>query len=84
MKINFKELNVKTSFTSEETVKVDAREAFANILYSKVNGIAALTLAQKIYNSDGEEEFDERESSIIKECAENFMIPAVIEALNIS
>lgn len=82
MKINFKELEIKTSFKSNEKVKVDSREAFANILYSKVNGIAALTLAQKIYNSDGEEEYNDSEISIIKNCAENYTIPAVIEALN--
>lgn len=84
MKINFKELEIKTSFKSNEKVKVDSREVFADILYSKVNGIAALNLAQKIYNSNGEEEFDEREISVIQQCAETFMIPAVIEALNIS
>lgn len=81
-KINFKELNIKTQLNSDETIKVDIRESFANVMYQKMCGIAALNLAQKIFNSDGEIEYNDNEVALIYECASNFCIPAVIVALN--
>ena len=51
-------------------------------MYQKLCGIAALNLAQKIFNSDGEVEYNDNEVALIYECANNFCIPAVISALN--
>ena len=48
-KINFKELNIKLQLNNDETVTLDIRESFANIMYQKLCGIAALNLAQKIF-----------------------------------
>ena len=58
-KINFSSLSVRTGIGSDITTELDIRESFANIIYTQVNGIAALTLAQKIYKSEGEEEYDD-------------------------
>ena len=81
-KINFKELNIKLQLNNDKTVTLDIRESFANIMYQKLCGIAALNLAQKIFNSDGEVEYNDNEVALIYECANNFCIPAVISALN--
>lgn len=80
--INFKEINLKMQLNSDETVQLDIRESFANVMYQKMCGIAALNLAQKIFNSDGEVEYNDNEVALILECANSFCIPAVIEALN--
>lgn len=47
----------------------DVRETFADVIYKCANGIAALELARKIYNSQGEVEYTEQEVRIIRDAA---------------
>ena len=58
-KINFGSLSVRTGIGSDVTTYLNIKESFANMLYTQVSGIAALVLAQKIYKSEGEEEYDD-------------------------
>lgn len=82
MKINFKEFPIKVKMTGTEAIGTDIRESFADLIYSNVNGIKALTLAQKIYKSEGEEEFDEYEIELIKNVAENLCTAKIIDSMN--
>lgn len=80
-KINFGSLSVRTGIGSDTTTHLNIKESFANMLYTQVNGIAALTLAQKIYKSEGEEEYDDNEYDLIIKVANSMCVPAIIEAL---
>lgn len=53
-RINFKELPVYTGISRKKTVTGDARESFADLLYTRMNGIRAKNLALKIFNSEGD------------------------------
>lgn len=80
-KINFSSLSVRTGIGSEQTTQLNIKESFANMLYTQVSGIAALVLAQKIYKSEGEEEYDDNEYDLIMRVANTMCTPAIIEAL---
>lgn len=80
-KIDFSHLQVRTGIGSDTKTLFDIRESFANMLYMQVSGIAALTLAQKIYKSEGEEEYDDNEYDLIIKVANSMCVPAIIEAL---
>ena len=81
-KINFSSLSVRTGIGSDQTTQLDIKESFANMLYMQVSGIAALVLAQKIYKSEGDEEYDDNEYDLIMRVANSMCVPAVIEALS--
>lgn len=81
-KINFASLSVRTGIGSDQTTQLNIKESFANMLYTQVSGIAALVLAQKIYKSEGEEEYDDNEYELIMRVANAMCVPAVIEALS--
>lgn len=81
-KINFSSLSVRTGIGSDQTTQLNIKESFANMLYTQVSGIAALVLAQKIYKSEGEEEYDDNEYELIMRVANAMCVPAVIEALS--
>ena len=81
-KIDFSSLPVKAGIGSEQTTQLNIKESFANMLYTQVSGIAALVLAQKIYKSEGEEEYDDNEYELIMRVANSMCVPAVIEALS--
>ena len=80
-KINFANLSVRTGIGSYQTTRLNIKESFANMLYTQVSGIAALVLAQKIYKSEGEEEYDDNEYELIMRVANSMCVPAIIEAL---
>ena len=81
-KIDFKNFSMRIGIAIDDTFTMDAREGFANLIYTNVNGIAALSLAQKIFKSEGEAEFDEREVEIIKKVAEEYCTPRFIDSIN--
>ena len=81
-KINFSSLSVRTGIGSDQTTQLNIKESFANMLYTQVSGIAALVLAQKIYKSEGEEEYDDQEYDLIMRVANAMCTPAIIEALS--
>ncbi|MDL2243531.1 hypothetical protein LJB84_01660 [Bacteroidales bacterium OttesenSCG-928-J19] len=81
-KVNFKELSIYTGIAKKKKMSGDARETFADILYSQCNGIRAKNLAMKIFNSDGEMEVSPEDINLIRFTADNFCTPAFIDAIN--
>lgn len=80
--LNFQEFRMPTGINRSEWRTGDAREAMADLLYKNVNGIAAHRLAFKIYESDGDVEYTDEESSLIIRVAEAFATPAFIDGLS--
>lgn len=80
MKLNFKELHVFNGLSRATEAVEDVRELFADAIYSAGNGVAALELCRKIYNSDGEEEYTDREVELIKQYA-SLGTPRFIDAV---
>lgn len=78
-RIDFQHFRMPYGIKGDNMVEVDAREQFANLIYQNANGIAALTLAQKIYKSEGETEYDEREEALMTQVVEQLTTPQFIE-----
>ena len=81
MKLNFKELHVFNGLSRATEAVEDVREMFADAIYASGRGVASLELCRKIYNSDGEEEYDEKEVELIKEYS-RFGNPRFIDAID--
>lgn len=69
VKINFKELQYFVDVEHKESILIDARKEFSNFIYSKGNGIEALSVSLKILHSKGTEEFSDEEVKVIIENA---------------
>lgn len=80
-KLNFKHFSKYTGISRQKKETGDVREEFADLVYCRVGGIKAHTLAFRIYESQGEEEYSEGEVDIIRRVAENFCLPGVIDGL---
>lgn len=80
-KINFKEIEIFTDISKTKTFTGDGREEFANLLYTRCDGIAAHSLALKIYESQGMIEISEAEESLILSVAEQRCTPAFIDGI---
>lgn len=81
MRIDFKHFTVPTSINGLHKRTGDARESFADIIYTMVNGIRAHALAMKIYKSDGAVEYTDDEVRLMKGLAERYCTPAFIDGL---
>ena len=81
MRIDFKHFTVPTGINGLHKQTGDARESFADIIYTMVNGIRAHTLAMKIYKSDGAVEYTDDEVRLMKGLAERYCTPAFIDGL---
>lgn len=81
MKLNFKELHVFNGLSRATEAVEDVREMFADAIYASGRGVASFELCRKIYNSDGEEEYDEKEVELIKEYS-RFGNPRFIDAID--
>ena len=79
-KIDFQHFRIANGIKNDVIVEIDAREQMANVIYNNVNGIAALTLAQKIYKSDVETEYDESEVKVLTEVIDNICRAAIVDA----
>lgn len=79
--LNFEKIKMYTGVAKKDFFTQDLRETFADIIYRNCNGIAALELARKIYNSDGEAEYNEREVQLIRQVA-NQCTPQFIDGVN--
>ena len=66
VKINFKELQLFVDVEHKESVLIDARKEFSNLIYSNGSGIEALSVALKILHSEGEEEYTDDEMKVIR------------------
>ena len=79
-KIDFQHFRIANGIKQDVIVEIDTREQLADVIYNNVNGIAALTLAQKIYKSEGETEYDEREVKVLTEVIDNICRAAIVDA----
>ena len=82
MRIDFKHFTVPTGINGLHKQTGDARESFADIIYTMVNGIRAHALAMKIYKSDGAVEYTDDEVRLMKGLAERYCTPAFIDGLH--
>ena len=82
-KINFQQFKMYASITRMNVQTIDAREPFADMIYTHVNGIKAHALALKIYNSKGKTEYSEEEVKLIRAVAEQWCVPGFIDGLNV-
>lgn len=80
-KLNFQQFRVATGVSRQTFQTVDAREAIADLLYTHSGGIKALRLAFKIYEREGEAEYDDQEVALIRDVAERYCLPSVIDSL---
>ena len=80
MKINFAQLEVYTDIKKTNKVCADVRQQLGELLYETGSGIKLHSLALKIYNSEGETEYDAEEVNIIKPA----FIDAIIELTKVS
>ena len=79
-KIDFQHFRIANGIKQDVIVEIDTREQLADVIYNNVNGIAALTLAQKIYKSEGETEYDESEVKVLTEVIDNICRAAIVDA----
>ena len=81
LKINFKEFKIKVSFNSNEYVSSDLRESFADLIYTKSMGFRGLKLAEKIYQSEGEIELDEKDEELFFMVVDEICTPQIVDAI---
>lgn len=81
VKINFERFPVWADLEHKTQVIRDIKKSIANELYQHGQGIAFHALALKIYNSQGEEEYDEEEYKLILAFAEQLATPAVLDTI---
>jgi len=67
VKLNFEQLPCYVDIRREAKMPVDVKFPFADTMYRYGQGVAMGTLAMKIYNSKGEQEYDEKECRMILE-----------------
>lgn len=80
-KINFKELNVKPVLGNDQVVKVDIKADMANLVYTNASGVAALSLATRIYESDGEVELSPEDIEALIPLIDQYCKPLFISAI---
>ena len=82
VKIDFGKLKVYREVSKTTYVVVDMRKSVAQDLYQNGQGIAFHSLALKIYNGEGEQEFSDEEYNLIMAYAHQIATPAMIDALS--
>lgn len=82
MKINFKQLKVYVDINKTIEQYIDVAKDLAEGLYKTSAGIAGHSLALKIYNSTGEEDYNDLEIELIAKYANQYGTPFFIDALN--
>lgn len=80
MKIDFQHFRLKVGIAGCSYAKKDVREGFANVIYSHVPGIAALELSRKVYSSEGETEFNDKEMRLLETVVNELTTPSFIES----
>ena len=79
-KINFSKLPCYTDIRKVEKREMDLKYDFSNQMYINGNGVAMGALAMKIYNSQGEEEYNEQECALMLQFSES-LPPIFVESL---
>ena len=79
-KINFEKLEIFTDIAKTNKVEQNLKSEFANFIYKNAAGIEMHALALKIYNSEGETEYNDRECELIR-AASRSLAPFFIDAI---
>lgn len=83
-KINFEKLEIFTDIAKTNKVEQNLKSEFANFIYKNAAGIEMHALALKIYNSEGETEYNDKECELIRAVSRSlapFFIDAIENAL---
>ena len=80
-KINFEKLELYLNIEKTEKTTQDVKSQFANAIYVGANGIEMHALAMKIYQSEGETEFTEKECEMIRHISQR-LTPMFIDAID--
>ena len=83
-KINFEKLEIYLDIEKTKKIEQNVKAEFSNFIYKNAAGIEMHALAMKIYNSSGEEEFNEKECELIRTISHSlapFFIDAIENAL---
>lgn len=65
MTIDFKNFQMFTDISQNNSVTVDVRRDFADMIYKNANGIVAHDLALRIYRADGAIEINDEEKEFL-------------------
>lgn len=79
-KIDFSMMEIYTNVAHTQCVRQDIREMFGDYIYTHEAGVAAKSLALKIYQSEGPTEFDGRECNLLRLYASH-CTPAIYDAI---
>lgn len=79
-KINFEKLEIFTDIAKTNKVEQNLKSEFANFIYKNAAGIEMHALAMKIYNSEGETEYNDKECELIR-AASRSLAPFFIDAI---
>lgn len=79
-KINFEKLDIFTDIQKTNKVEQDVKSELANFIYKNAAGIEMHALAMKIYNSEGETEYNEKECELIRTISQS-LAPFFIDAI---
>ena len=82
MNIDFKKFKVYDTLDKTTHIILDISKELANGLYKTAQGIDGHALALKIYNSTGEEDYNDLEIELIAKYANQYGTPFFIDALN--
>lgn len=84
MKHNLENVEVYTSIDKSSCQVVNLRKSIANLIYNQGNGLGleGVALSTKMWNSEGDIDYSEREVEIIRAVVERCCAPCVIEAVN--
>ena len=80
--IDFRHFKAFIGITQEKTETIDISLKFADMLYTRVNGIVAHDLALRIYKAQDPVEFTEEELAAIMPFVEEHFTPAFIDSFN--
>ena len=82
MKLNFKNFRIPVGIAKKNYNEVDVREQIADLLYTHANGVRAHSLAFKILDSNGDEDYTMDEAAMVRQVVEHFCVPCVIDAFD--
>lgn len=75
-KIDFSKFPCYVDIRKKGKIEMNLKFDFANAMYMRGQGIAMGALAMKIYNAEGEEEYNEQECKIILDFA--YMVNPIV------
>ena len=81
-KVNFHKLNVRQSLADNTTREADISHSLADLIYTKMSGMAAHSLAHKLFETEGEVELSDEECAIILSAIDMFALPYIIDAVH--